>query len=787
MIINETSLDVASNVTGERMTLSVNSTSINVILGNLYQDPHRAMVRELCSNAYDAHVSAQNLEQPYVVQIPTVSNPVFGLRDYGPGLDFEGVNQYLNQLYSTTKKTDSNQLGGFGIGSKTPFALVDSFTLYAYKDGMEYQCCWFKDEEGVPVLHLLSASETEEPNGIKYEVPVTEEDALLINKALLTELLFIPLRPTFCYDLSDVQGSYIDLFTEADINILPYDGYSFINDPHNSLGFAGQQGYYTQQRVCITMGGILYPVISGVESQLFRIFNTTNVTNLFKLLVIHLPIGELQLAQTRETLLNNQYNLEKLTSIVTTTCEKIIGDLLENFNETKVYDDSDEYHIQLIHFLLERSVQLSPQIFTRFPMHEGTPDGPILHMLKEKVTEDRRNLINSASLLNNYYYDGSGHYKLIISAAELNKQTGRLLTSASYVYRYLTETLLTHDLSSTVFIVQDTPRLPKAAIRNSKYYLDKTVIILQSDGFSWEEILTYFKFCLSAIPMEKQLGIKIIKSSEVVVPTGDDCVVAEEVQRSTTITSYPGIRLVTGKTLRYTTHINYKETGESITRQYSNGGKALPWSPEYLSLPPRDEEDLQPLICYIVMPDTGEYVIDQLVSHYLKSLPNFTDEMKTYLVLPKQLESFEQNLVGIDAEVIRLDTFEVPLESFNKDTLLQCIRWKLLCSIPERYLEYRDNLLKVYEEGSLLGSDYNYCFEGSSYYSLHHRPTGDSLHHLAVCRHYDEIVEKHGIHFGLILPSPYFSNTSAYELLCHVHTEPVIRHMLLSEVKPQDD
>ena len=59
------------------------------ILRELYSDPIRAVVREYCANAVDAHDQAGIPERPIEITAPTKMVPELRIRDYGFGLSKE--------------------------------------------------------------------------------------------------------------------------------------------------------------------------------------------------------------------------------------------------------------------------------------------------------------------------------------------------------------------------------------------------------------------------------------------------------------------------------------------------------------------------------------------------------------------------------------------------------------------------------------------------------------------------------------------------------------------------
>lgn len=98
----------------QSMGFNLNANSFELILKNLYQDPASAMIRELCTNAYEANV-ASGTDKKVLVQLPTLLNNDLIIKDFGKGLNYEEVMKYLNVLFSSSKSEDKDALGGFGL------------------------------------------------------------------------------------------------------------------------------------------------------------------------------------------------------------------------------------------------------------------------------------------------------------------------------------------------------------------------------------------------------------------------------------------------------------------------------------------------------------------------------------------------------------------------------------------------------------------------------------------------------------------------------------------------
>ena len=103
-----------------------------LLSSTLYKEPYRAIIRELVSNAIDAS-KATNEAKPFILHIPSSINDDFYVQDFGIGMTLEHVINIYGNYFSSSKQNDSNSIGGFGLGGKTPFIYVkdkaDGFKL----------------------------------------------------------------------------------------------------------------------------------------------------------------------------------------------------------------------------------------------------------------------------------------------------------------------------------------------------------------------------------------------------------------------------------------------------------------------------------------------------------------------------------------------------------------------------------------------------------------------------------------------------------------------------------
>ena len=158
-----------------QFSISQNSKMFKILSDSLYSDKVQAVIRELSTNAFDAHTAAGN-RNPFKITLPCQANPSFTVRDYGTGLSQADMEE-LYTTYGASNKNDSNDfVGCLGLGSKSPFAYTKSFSTVSYHNGKKLSYIAAMDENGVPSLNLISIKDTTEPNGLEISFAVKQTD-----------------------------------------------------------------------------------------------------------------------------------------------------------------------------------------------------------------------------------------------------------------------------------------------------------------------------------------------------------------------------------------------------------------------------------------------------------------------------------------------------------------------------------------------------------------------------------------------------------------------------------
>ena len=173
-----------------------------ILSDNLYSNKIGSIVRELSANALDAHRMSGKENVPFEVTLPgrnglfVDSGVSFSIRDFGPGLDEEEIYSLYTSYGSSSKRSDSSQIGGFGIGSKSPFAYTDAFTVTSWKHGTMNSYICFLNGDGAPCIKKIDSGVSDEPSGMKVDIAVkTEADAETFRRECESQYLFYDVPP----------------------------------------------------------------------------------------------------------------------------------------------------------------------------------------------------------------------------------------------------------------------------------------------------------------------------------------------------------------------------------------------------------------------------------------------------------------------------------------------------------------------------------------------------------------------------------------------------------------
>jgi hypothetical protein len=208
MIVNDQRGNETSSNVGQVSNFSIqaDAKAFSVLSATLYKNPIRAIVRELSCNAIDAHKEAGN-PNPFQIGLPNAFGSDFWVEDFGVGMTTEMVEKIYTTYFASTKDQSNDAIGGFGIGSKTPFAYTTQFSVRSRKDGKETTALCFLNDARIPQFKVVSVLDTKEGNGTKVSFVVRERDFDRFVQETITTCLFLEKMPAIVAGRDEFEES----------------------------------------------------------------------------------------------------------------------------------------------------------------------------------------------------------------------------------------------------------------------------------------------------------------------------------------------------------------------------------------------------------------------------------------------------------------------------------------------------------------------------------------------------------------------------------------------------
>lgn len=291
MKLNEKDVDIESTETLESIDFSIDMSSLGVLMkgfsDNLYSNKIGSVVREIASNCFDAHAEINNPE-PVVIDLRrTADTYEIAFIDYGPGLSPERIREVYSRYFSSTKRGSNSEIGGFGIGAKSPFSYTDSFLVKTWVDGVEYHYIMHRGVT-VPEIKLIFQKETDRKNGTEVCIPVKNQDVDKFRSELKSQLKY--------FDNIDYQG---ECRIDNDYSIVRYGPLILREEVKLSDGAL---------EVCI--GKVKYPLdLSQIPYP-----HKTKMQEIKDSVALHFDIGEISVTMTRESIEYNESTIETIVN-----------------------------------------------------------------------------------------------------------------------------------------------------------------------------------------------------------------------------------------------------------------------------------------------------------------------------------------------------------------------------------------------------------------------------------------------------------------------------------------
>jgi hypothetical protein len=292
---NEQAIEASGLGQTSNFGIKNSAAAFQLLSSGLYTNKIRAVLREIGCNGVDAHVLNGKQNTPIEVKLPNRLDNQFHIRDFGPGLSHDQIMRLYSTYFDSTKQASDDYIGGFGVGSKSPFAYTDSFTVVSRHKGIERVYAAFVNDEGMPTIATMSEeTSTTELSGLQVGFPVRPEDLNAFESEAREVYSGFKVQPT-------ILG--------ANLRLEDYAAKPIID------GVASLRGdSYHRRELLLNMGGVRYPLNSFAE----KLRNTNRELTpeaqwLYDQGVeIDVPIGSVSVAASREAL---QYDKKTMANI----------------------------------------------------------------------------------------------------------------------------------------------------------------------------------------------------------------------------------------------------------------------------------------------------------------------------------------------------------------------------------------------------------------------------------------------------------------------------------------
>ncbi len=269
--VSDADVTIVGSTAGTSFAISADDEAhiMGILRDQLYSDKIMAVLREYSSNAWDANRMAGRADVPIEVTLPTTIDPELRIRDHGPGLSLDDVMRVYTRYGRSTKRDSNEAVGMLGIGSKSGFAYSDSFTITSWHGGQKAVYVAVIDPSKRGRIDLMHVEDCGDETGLEIQMSVKLADVPAFQQKARELFQYFKPRPKINCDIPEQKFTALD-----DDTLIREDsggGWTAI------MGCVGYRIYLSQ----VSLIGGIYNHVSGV---------------------IRFPIGELEVAASREDL-----------------------------------------------------------------------------------------------------------------------------------------------------------------------------------------------------------------------------------------------------------------------------------------------------------------------------------------------------------------------------------------------------------------------------------------------------------------------------------------------------
>ncbi len=324
-----------------------------ILRSKLYSNPVLAVCREISCNARDAHREVGKFDLPIEIHLPHGLDPNFKVKDFGPGISPDRIENVFSKYTASTKREDNIQTGFFGLGAKSPWATTDSFTITTIVDGTKYQYVCYIDETKVGKIALLNKVITDESNGTEISIPVKPLDFNFFKQWTEQACRHWEVRPT-------ITGSQIK-WTEIN-KVIEGNNWAIINN--NDSGYYGSYA----RNAKLVIDGIEYPL----ELETLKKYADIKLIECARgTFVMYFGVGELTLSANREQIYWDKRTQDKISSTMKEVIVEIKKQVEDKLNTIPNLWDANVYYRKTLTSAFNNLQFLGQLTWKTIPLHNN--------------------------------------------------------------------------------------------------------------------------------------------------------------------------------------------------------------------------------------------------------------------------------------------------------------------------------------------------------------------------------------------------------------------------------
>lgn len=308
----EIAIESAGAKSSSRFSIEASQQAFAVLSSTIYKDKVKAPIRELSTNAYDAHVEAGCSEKPFEVHLPNAIDPEFRVRDYGVSMSHEDVMSLYTTYFGSNKRNSNSLNGCLGLGSKSPFAYTNQFWVTAYKDGKKRNYIATVDTDGSR-LDEYPECDTDEADGFEVGFVVKEGDFSTFKSTAIEVYKYFKTQPT-------ITGSDFE-HRQPSQGVLSGRDWCFLGSNKESVAVMGNIGYPIDEEQFWNDN------LTWREAKEEPVYQTLNAG-----VVLYFDIGELSMTASREGLEYTDFVKEAIKNKVMSVRNEIQERVNSEFN-----------------------------------------------------------------------------------------------------------------------------------------------------------------------------------------------------------------------------------------------------------------------------------------------------------------------------------------------------------------------------------------------------------------------------------------------------------------------